>query len=719
MISKFFEKSIKKNLEKFKKVFDRYFLKKSFGKQNFSIKKLGGYMKKLVLVFSFLVLTILIFGQTTIDFETEGDGYTPSTTFGSGTTDVFNRVNPDIGGNATYLWAAEDISGNPSIVLDQIDITGATTFSFSIDFLTPNTNDWDSTDELLITFTVDGGANQNLMWVQHIPDDGYNEPAALDLAFDGDGDVGEELPAITDGHGTGVGSDFETFSRLDIPVSGSGLDITLQFNNLTSNDEGIYLDNITITQGFGNALPVIANIVQTPAADITSSTTVSVSADVTDSDGTITLVELHWGLVSGSLTNTINMSNSGGDTYTTDSDIPAQSDGTTVYYEVYAEDDVPESSTSAELNYTVTDPATTTIPYYEDFSSGFGDIYTYDVSGDDYWYVTSGYANINGYPNTDPIDEDWMILPSINFGNYSDEQLAFDAWWRYGNQDADNYLRLYYSTDYSGLGDPTGSTWIELSFTIPPVEETWTPTTVDLSLLPANSIYLAFKYYSDDAARWWEIDNIAITEEPPLAVTLSEFTAQYASGTLSLYWTTQTETENAGWNIYRGDSENAEQSIQINSGLIDGAGTTSEPTEYVFVDESEVMEGSTYWYWIESQSNSGETDIYGPISLTIPIEGEDPDGPDSERYGLFQNYPNPVSNRTTISFSLTEEKVCKLSIYNTKGQTIKVLYQGSSKGDSFVWDRTDNFGNAVASGIYFYKLEAGTEVYTKKMIVTE
>jgi len=103
----------------------------------------------------------------------------------------------------------------------------------------------------------------------------------------------------------------------------------------------------------GNALPFITNIARTPAGDITSSTTVSISADVTDSDGTISLVALHWGLASGSLTYTINMSNSGGDTYTTNSDIPAQSDLTTVYYEIYAEDNVPESSTSAKQSYTV------------------------------------------------------------------------------------------------------------------------------------------------------------------------------------------------------------------------------------------------------------------------------------------------------------------------------------------------------------------------------
>ena len=56
--------------------------------------------KKLFLVFSLVVFSLsFVWGQTIIDFETLGDGYTPSATEGSGPTDVFNRTNPNVGGN--------------------------------------------------------------------------------------------------------------------------------------------------------------------------------------------------------------------------------------------------------------------------------------------------------------------------------------------------------------------------------------------------------------------------------------------------------------------------------------------------------------------------------------------------------------------------------------------------------------------------------------------
>ena len=76
-------------------------------------------MKNFVpLILLFFNLSFNFYAQTTtIDFETSGDGYTPSTTFGSNYTDVFNRTNYNISGVSNedgYYWAVEDISGNPT-----------------------------------------------------------------------------------------------------------------------------------------------------------------------------------------------------------------------------------------------------------------------------------------------------------------------------------------------------------------------------------------------------------------------------------------------------------------------------------------------------------------------------------------------------------------------------------------------------------------------------
>lgn len=104
----------------------------------------------------------------------------------------------------------------------------------------------------------------------------------------------------------------------------------------------------------GNQNPNISNITNSPSSP-TSSDPVTITADVSDVDGTVSNVECHWGIVSGSLNNTIIMSVTSGDTYETVSNIPSQSDGTTVYYEVYAADNDGGSTTSYEQTYTVSD----------------------------------------------------------------------------------------------------------------------------------------------------------------------------------------------------------------------------------------------------------------------------------------------------------------------------------------------------------------------------
>lgn len=298
----------------------------------------------------------------------------------------------------------------------------------------------------------------------------------------------------------------------------------------------------TVTSTSGNLPPEITNIVQTPSAGITSSTTVSVSADVTDSDGTLNTVNLKWGTTSGDYsTGTISMTNGGsGDTYSTTSDIPAQADGTTVYYVIEATDDEPATTTSAEQSYAVTDPATTSLPYTETFDTDLGDVYTFSVSGNTkVWnWNSSGWAQMNGF-NSGDIEEDWLILPGINLNSYSDEVLTFDTWKRFGSDDADNYLKLFYSTDYTGIGDPVSAIWTELVFTQPTNEQEWVSSgEIDLSAITGTSVWFALKYrYEAGSYRSWQIDNIVIEEQsvatPTLTInptSLTGFTYEAGSG---------------------------------------------------------------------------------------------------------------------------------------------------------------------------------------------
>ena len=192
----------------------------------------------------------------------------------------------------------------------------------------------------------------------------------------------------------------------------------------------------------------------------------------------------------------------------------------------------------------------------------------------------------------------------------------------------------------------------------------------------------------------------------PLPVNLSSFTVAYISGSPVINWVTQSETDNIGWNIYRAYSYNFGQAYMLNLQIIPGNGTTSQPSFYSYTDEYEVFEGFTYWYWLESISGSGETETYGPISLTIPSEeNEIPEIPMVTE--LYQNFPNPFNPSTLISFDIKEDEKGIISIYNVKGQLI-VTDDFEAGRHYYAWDARNQ-----ASGVYLYKLQ--TESYSKIM----
>lgn len=276
------------------------------------------------------------------------------------------------------------------------------------------------------------------------------------------------------------------------------------------------VDEISITNnsGGGNIPPTVANIVRNPAGEINSSTSVGVSASVTDTDGTIALVELRYGTVSGTYPNTIPMQLTSGSTYTTSANIPAKPDGTTVYYVVFAQDNAGGTKLSAQQSYVVRDPATTTLPYAEDFEIGLGKVYPYSLSGPDkYWqHSTGGYAFMNGF-DTGLLEDDWLVLPAFNKSLYENVVLTFDTWKRFGSEDDNNYLKLYYSSNYVGFGSPSSATWTELSFAKPTEEEVWlTSGPVDLNAITGNKVYVAIRYhYNPTFYRSWQVDNVNIT----------------------------------------------------------------------------------------------------------------------------------------------------------------------------------------------------------------
>ena len=87
-------------------------------------------------------------------------------------------------------------------------------------------------------------------------------------------------------------------------------------------------------------------------------------------------------------------------------------------------------------------------------------------------------------------------------------------------------------------------------------------------------------------------------------------------------------------------------------------------------------------------------------------------------FSLLQNFPNPFNPTTEIRFDLPSEGHVNLSVYNMTGQKIKSLGSGSMQPGyhSVSWDGTNDSGGKVATGMYFYRIQAGKFQDTKKML---
>ena len=273
-----------------------------------------------------------------------------------------------------------------------------------------------------------------------------------------------------------------TYAQFTYTVNDASTGLTIRI--LSDDNAGhLIIDDFSTTaySPSGSQPPQITNITQTPTnGNITSGDAVSVSADVTDSDG-IASVVLSWGTTSGSLPNTITMSLDSGNTYTTNTDIPAQADGTTIYYEIEAMDNAVEISTSSEQNYSVFDPISLIISEVadpgNDASARFLEVYNNGSSTVDFNSIT---VYLERYANGGTNPQSFQLIGSLDAGEYyvianngSNFNIAFgfnpDAVSGIISGNGDDVYALYVNGDessgslldvYGEIGiDGTGEAW--------------------------------------------------------------------------------------------------------------------------------------------------------------------------------------------------------------------------------------------------------------------
>jgi hypothetical protein len=189
-------------------------------------------------------------------------------------------------------------------------------------------------------------------------------------------------------------------------------------------------------------------------------------------------------------------------------------------------------------------------------------------------------------------------------------------------------------------------------------------------------------------------------------IQLNSLDAKIVDGLVELHWSTANEIDNAGFNVYRASSKDGVQE-KINTELIPARGDEVSGAAYTFIDKS-----AGGYYWLEGVGLNGVAGAkHGPVLAS----GRDVPA----AFSLAQNHPNPFNPNTRIMYNLAADCHVTLDIYNVLGQKVSTLVDEYQKAGSKTveWNGRDASGVNVASGIYFYKITAGSFVDIKKMVL--
>ena len=109
-----------------------------------------------------------------------------------------------------------------------------------------------------------------------------------------------------------------------------------------------------------------------------------------------------------------------------------------------------------------------------------------------------------------------------------------------------------------------------------------------------------------------------------------------------------------------------------------------------------------------------------PVVVSTAAMATDESGTIPDEYALHQNYPNPFNPSTQISFDIPQGgEFVMLNVYNILGQNVSTLVNSVMSPGKYTmeWNATDEIGNPVASGIYFYELRSKSFTSRKKMLL--
>lgn len=185
----------------------------------------------------------------------------------------------------------------------------------------------------------------------------------------------------------------------------------------------------------------------------------------------------------------------------------------------------------------------------------------------------------------------------------------------------------------------------------------------------------------------------------PLAVSISKFDAVQAGDAVEVTWDLWSDEAIAEVALYR---RAANEALPEPIATVDARARS-------YRDDT-VDAGSTYDY--ELVVITADDDVHRSPVVTVTIR--------PRTLALMQNYPNPFNPETTIAYDLPAGSArVRLSVFDHSGRVVRTLVDGDQSGGRYEveWNGKNDRGNAVASGVYFYALNVGTQRMTRKLVL--
>lgn len=187
-----------------------------------------------------------------------------------------------------------------------------------------------------------------------------------------------------------------------------------------------------------------------------------------------------------------------------------------------------------------------------------------------------------------------------------------------------------------------------------------------------------------------------------LPVTLSLFYAGTEKNNVTLYWKTEAELNNSGFEVQR-RTDSSDWSV---TGFVNGNGTVNEPSEYTFVDAK--LQPGKYFYRLKQIDYNGNFEYF---ELSLPVLISKP-----KSFSIGQNYPNPSNPKCRIDYQLPERVMVNISVYDILGKRVATLVNEEKNAGIYT---TEFDGTNIASGTYLYIITAGSFKEIKKLVLVK